>query len=169
MAVMISFYGSPCGRVLLDADEGGLCGLFFEGSRGFAARAARSDASGEELPVLSLTKRWLDIYFSGKEPDFLPPLRLFGTPFQREAWAFLVSVPYGETVTYGEIACMLATRREIPRMSSRAVGSAVGCNPISIIIPCHRVVATGGGLGGYAGGVDRKKMLLQLENPNKMW
>ena len=108
--------------------------------------------------------RWLDIYFSGQKPDFLPKLHLIGTDFQREVWDILLEIPYGQTVTYGEIARKIADKRGLKTMSAQAVGGAVGHNEISIIIPCHRVVGTNGSLTGYAGGIDKKISLLKLEH-----
>lgn len=116
-----------------------------------------------ETPILAETKRWLDIYFTGREPDFMPPLAPVGSEFRRAVWDILLQIPYGRTTTYGEISRQLAEKRGIARMSAQAVGGAVGHNEISIIIPCHRVVGTNGSLTGYAGGVDKKLRLLELE------
>lgn len=112
-------------------------------------------------PAVKQTQKWLDEYFGGKDPHFLPPIKAEGTPFMREVWEILLTVPYGQTVTYGEISAVLAARRA-GKMSARAVGHAVGSNPIPIIIPCHRVVAANG-LGGYGGGTDVKRELLKTE------
>ena len=112
-----------------------------------------------ETPILMDTKRWLDVYFTGREPDFTPPLHPTGSPFRQTVWQLLLEIPYGQTTTYGE----LAKRLECGRMSAQAVGGAVGHNPISIIVPCHRVVGTNGSLTGYAGGLDRKIRLLEIE------
>lgn len=108
-------------------------------------------------------KRWLTIYFSGREPDFIPPLHIIGSTFQLAVWEILRKIPYGKTTTYGEIAKTIARQQGLPRMSAQAVGGAVGHNEISIIIPCHRVVGTNGSLTGYAGGIDKKVKLLNLE------
>ncbi|MGN0733289.1 MAG: methylated-DNA--[protein]-cysteine S-methyltransferase [Emergencia sp.] len=116
-----------------------------------------------KLPVFEQTRRWLDIYFEGREPDFTPPLHLIGTDFRKEVWDILKQIPYGQTKTYGEIAEELAARRGIRRMSAQAVGGAVGHNNISIIVPCHRVIGADGSLTGYAGGTDIKAELLRLE------
>ena len=155
-------YSSPLGEVLLSADDMGLSGLWFAGQRYFA-RTLPSGAVPGETPVLTASKRWLDCYFSGAHPDFLPPLHLIGTDFQQAVWNLLLEIPYGQTVTYGALGRILAQQLGKPAMSAQAVGSAVGRNPVSIIVPCHRVVGADGNLTGYAGGVERKLQLLQLE------
>lgn len=149
-------YSSPEGEILLAANDNGLTGLWFYGAKYFAADL--EDARTEKLtPVLRQTLRWLDTYFSGSEPDFMPPLELHGSDFRRCVWAELAKIPYGETVTYGEIAKKLGVK------SAQAVGGAVGHNPVSIIVPCHRVLGADGSLTGYAGGTDKKARLLELE------
>ncbi|MCM1126405.1 MAG: methylated-DNA--[protein]-cysteine S-methyltransferase [Lachnospiraceae bacterium] len=158
----ISHYQSPIGSILLAADAIGLTGLWFEGQKYYALHLDKEHEE-KELPVFEQAKRWLDIYFSGKEPDFSVPLHFTGTAFQNEVWKILCSIPYGQTTTYGQIAEQLASERGVPRMSARAVGGAVGHNKISIIVPCHRVVGIGGSLTGYAGGIDKKIKLLELE------
>lgn len=155
-------YMSPFGDMLLACDEIGLTGLWFEGAKYYAGNLS-PEHTKKETPVLKEARRWLDIYFSGKEPDFLPQLHLTGSPFQLSVWKILQQIPYGKTVTYGEIAKRLAEERGLPHMSAQAVGGAVGHNRISIIVPCHRVVGSDGSLTGYAGGIDRKAGLLQLE------
>ena len=155
-------YSSPLGEVLLSADDTGLSGLWFAGQRYFA-RTLPPGAVPRETPVLTASKRWLDCYFSGARPDFLPPLHLIGTDFQQAGWNLLLEIPYGQTVTYGALARTLAQQLGKPAMSAQAVGAAVGHNPISIIVPCHRVVGVDGNLTGYAGGVERKLFLLNLE------
>lgn len=155
-------YDSPLGDVLLAADESGLTGLWFEGQKYFADNLPAERAE-RETETLALAKRWLDIYFAGKEPDFMPPLHSVGSPFRRAVWELLLEIPYGQTATYGELSRRLAAKMGIAHMSAQAVGGAVGHNGISIIIPCHRVVGTGGSLTGYAGGVDKKVKLLELE------
>ena len=159
----IQHYDSPLGGILLAADAVGLTGLWFDGQKYFA-RGLSSEQEERELPVLLEAKRWLDIYFTGKEPDFLPPLHPNGSAFRRSVWEILLQIPYGRTTTYGEIARLLSEKRGLTRMSAQAVGGAVGHNAISIIIPCHRVVGTNGSLTGYAGGVDKKVKLLELEH-----
>ena len=157
-----SHYQSPIGNILLAADEIGLTGLWFEGQKYFALYLDKEHEE-KELPIFKQTKRWLDVYFSGKEPDFSVPLHFTGTDFQNEVWEILYSIPYGTTMTYGEIAKQIAAKRGLKRMSAQAVGGAVGHNEISIIVPCHRVVGSSGSLTGYAGGIDKKIWLLTLE------
>lgn len=159
----ISHYKSPLGKILLSADEIGLTGLWFEGQKYYAWKLSE-DAAERELGVFGETKRWLDLYFAGKEPGFMPPVHMRGTDFQLSVWEILRQIPYGKTVTYGDIARKIAEARGLDHMSAQAVGSAVGHNRISIIIPCHRVVGADGSLTGYAGGVEKKKALLSLEN-----
>lgn len=161
--IYTSKYTSPLGGILLAADEVGLRGLWFDGQKYFA-RDLPDERTERETPVLSEAKRWLDLYFGGQEPDFLPPLHPVGTPFRQAVWEILLQIPYGKTVTYGEISKQLAEKMGLERMSAQAVGGAVGHNEISIIIPCHRVVGSNGSLTGYAGGIDRKIKLLELEH-----
>ena len=158
----ISHYVSPMGNILLAADDMGLTGLWFEGQKYFALSLDKEHTE-REIPLFEKVKRWLAVYFSGKEPDFTVPLHFTGTPFQKQVWEILCSIPYGGTMTYGEIASQVAAKRGLPHMSAQAVGGAVGHNPISIIVPCHRVVGTDGSLTGYAGGIDKKVRLLKLE------
>ncbi len=162
-----SHYRSPLGDILLAADEIGLTGLWFEGQKYFGLYLDKNAQAGE-LPVLSDAKKWLDIYFSGREPDFKLPLHFTGTDFQNEVWEILYSIPYGGTMTYGEIAGKMARRHGIRQMSAQAVGGAVGRNEISVIVPCHRVVGANGTLTGYAGGLDKKTYLLKLESKGKV-
>lgn len=161
--IFTQHYDSPLGGILLAADEIGLTGLWFDGEKYFADNLP-ADHTPLETPVLAETRRWLDIYFTGKEPDFLPPLHPIGSPFRQSVWKILLRIPYGQTTTYAEIAKQLAEERGLPRMSAQAVGGAVGHNEISVIIPCHRVVGTNGSLTGYAGGMDKKRRLLELEH-----
>ena len=158
----ITHYQSPIGSILLAADETGLTGLWFDGAKYFAGCPA-SEHKEENTPVLEQTKEWLIIYFSVKEPDFCPPVHMTGTPFQLSVWKILQQIPYGKTVTYGEIAKEIAREKGLSRMSAQAVGGAVGHNKISIIVPCHRVIGKDGSLTGYAGGIDKKMKLLDLE------
>lgn len=158
----ISHYRLPLGDILLAADQNCLTGLWFEGQKYFALHLDK-EREEKEIPVFEKTKEWLDIYFSGKEPDFTVPLRFIGTDFQKEVWKILCSIPYGQTMTYGEIAGKLAEKRGKKSMSAQAVGGAVGHNRISILVPCHRVVGSDGSLTGYAGGIEKKVKLLTLE------
>lgn len=155
-------YACELGRITLASDGSSITGLWFEGQKYYAVSLGEEHEE-KGLPVFEQAKRWLDIYFSGREPGFTPPLALRGTPFRKEVWAILLTISYGQTCTYGEIAAKLAQKRHIPRMSSRAVGAAVGHNPVSLIVPCHRVIGADGSLTGYAGGLERKKRLLALE------
>lgn len=149
---------SPLGKLLLTADEAGLTGVWFEGSK-YAPDAL--DYPERETPILAETKRWLDVYFSGREPDFTPPLHPIGSPFRMAVWKLLLAIPHGQTTTYGALAKQLSSADK--RMSAQAVGGAVGHNPIGIIIPCHRVIGMNGSLTGYAGGLERKTRLLAIE------
>ena len=160
--ICISHYDSPLGRILLAGDEVGLCGLWLEGQRYFA-EGLGSDAVEKSIPVLSDAAAWLDEYFSGNVPSIAIPLHIQGSPFRREVSSIMLSIPYGTTMEYGRIASTIAERHGVSRMSARAVGGAVGHNPISIIVPCHRVVGAGGNLTGYGGGLARKIALLELE------
>ena len=157
-----SRYRSPLGEMLLAADETGVTGLWFAGQKYFALHLDKEQEE-KEIPLFTTAKHWLDVYFAGSEPDFTVPLHFTGTAFQNEVWGILCAIPYGRTTTYGEIAKQLAARRGLPHMSAQAVGGAVGHNPISILVPCHRVVGRGGSLTGYAGGLERKRCLLALE------
>lgn len=150
-------YESPLGGITLGSDGEALTGLWFNGQKYFADMMK---GTGKEkcLPVFAEACVWLDIYFSGRNPGFTPPLAIRATPFRKAVWEILLTIPYGKTMTYGEIA-----KRIAPRMSAQAVGGAAGHNHISLIIPCHRVVGSDGCLTGYAGGIDRKLELLRLE------
>ena len=158
----IDHYQSPMGGILLAADDIGLTGLWFEGQKYYAYKL---DPEHEEkaLPVFEQTKDWLYIYFSGREVTFTPTLHMMGSDFQISVWEILRDIPYGKTMTYGEIARRIAKQKGLPRMSAQAVGGAVGHNEISLISPCHRVIGSNGSLTGYAGGIDKKKKLLSLE------
>ena len=155
-------YDSPLGGILLAADETGLTGLWFDGEKYYADNLA-AEHEARDTQALGAAKRWLDVYFAGKEPDFLPPLHPIGSAFRQEVWQLLLEIPYGQTTTYGALARRLAERRGLRHMSAQAVGGAVGHNEISILIPCHRVVGMSGSLTGYAGGIDKKLSLLRLE------
>ena len=161
----IYHYISPLGGITIAGNGSALTGLWFDDQKYFAYTL---DVEHEEQTdnVLEETIRWLDIYFSGKEPDFMPPLSMKTTPFRRKVWEILLTIPYGQTMTYAQIAEIIAKEQGIPKMSARAVGGAVGRNSISLIIPCHRVVGSDGSLTGYAGGIERKRRLLELEGAN---
>ncbi len=158
----ISKYQSPLGVIFMTADEEGLTGLWLEGQK-YCPTDIYKQPEENCRPVFETAKKWLDIYFSGREPDFKVPIHFSGTDFQLEVWRLLCLIPYGETVTYGFLAQQLAKTRGISRMSARAVGAAVGKNKISIIVPCHRVIGSDKSLTGYAGGIDKKAKLLKLE------
>ncbi len=145
----------------MGSDGRSLIGLWFENAKYFGSTLT-SETQEKDLPIFEETKNWLDIYFSGKNPDFTPKLKLEGSEFRMAVWNILKEIPYGQTITYGEIAKKIGTSK----ISAQAVGGAVGHNPISIIIPCHRVVGKNGDLTGYAGGLNLKKQLLDNENRN---
>ena len=157
-------YRTPTGfsDILLSSDGNSLTGLWFEGSRDAAKHTL--DCEEKDLSVFRETAQWLDIYFSGKQPDFMPDIKISDmTAFRQEVTDCMMNIPYGETVTYGDIAKEIAAKHGMDRMSSQAVGGAVGWNPICIIIPCHRVVGAGHSLTGYGGGIENKISLLRLE------
>ena len=160
--IFVSHYDSPLGILYLAADEEALKGVWFEGQKYFANTLPVGHCA-QTTPILAEAKRWLDIYFAGKEPDFLPPLHPVGSSFQQSVWKILLTIPYGQVITYGDIARQLAAQQG-GRVSAQAVGGAVGHNKVSIIIPCHRVVGANGSLTGYAGGIDKKIKLLELEH-----
>ena len=156
-------YKSPLGHILLAADEVGITGLWFEGQKYFG-NTLPDNHIPQETEILTEAKKWLDVYFSGEEPKFTPPLHPDGSTFRQAVWKILLQIPYGQTITYEEIARKMAEMKNVSRMSAQAVGGAVGHNEISIIIPCHRVIGTNGSLTGYAGGIDKKLSLLELEH-----
>ena len=157
-------YQSPLGSITLASDGDALVGLWFDGQKYFADTLSEQHQERNDLPVFDETRRWLDIYFSGKAPDFTPKLSMRASNFRRRVWEIMLTIPFGRTMTYGDIARQIARERGIPTMSTQAVGGEVGHNSISLIIPCHRVVGTSGSLTGYAGGIDKKLRLLQMEN-----
>lgn len=158
----LSQYASPLGGITMASDGKVLTGLWFDGQKYFGTGLTEG-AEEKILPVFEETEKWLNGYFQRKEPKYLPPFRPEGSSFQKEVWEILLAIPYGETLTYGEIAKIMASRRRLPGMSAQAVGGVVGRNPISIIIPCHRVIGKNGSLTGYAGGIEKKEWLLRLE------
>ena len=157
-----TYYDSPIGRLLLAADDQGLTGLWIEGQKYFA-NYLDPEHEQRDCPAFAKARKWLDDYFAGKEPAFTPPIHMVGTDFQNEVWEILLEIPYGKTTTYGQIAQRIAEKRGLPRMSAQAVGQAVGKNPVSILVPCHRVVGAGGKLTGYASGLEKKVWLLEHE------
>ena len=156
---------SPMGRLTIASDGQSITGLWLEGQKYYAATLG-DDTSEKSLPIFEQAQKWLDIYWEGKNPDFKLPLAPMGSEFRQNVWEILLDIPFGTVITYGDIAKTLASRQEGKGVSAQAVGGAVGHNPISIIIPCHRVVGTGGSLTGYAGGIDKKISLLKLESVN---
>lgn len=157
--VFIAPYASPLGAMTMASDGDSLIGLYFDGQR-FDRRNLAADRMlvRDDLSVFDETRRWLDRYFAGGSPGKTPAVSLEGTPFQREVWELLCGIPYGTVTTYGALAAELSDR-----MAPLAVGGAVGRNPVSLIVPCHRVVPASGGIGAYGGGVERKRALLALE------
>jgi len=158
-------YDTPVGEIMLASDGNNLAGLWNKGQKYHGDSIIKDMATNDDLPVFKKTKEWLDNYFDGKNPPLTDlPLKPFGeTPFRKMVWDILCGIPYGKTVTYGSIAKTIAAKLNKKTMSAQAVGGAVGHNPVSIIIPCHRVVGSDGGLTGYAGGLEIKVKLLELE------
>jgi len=155
-------YLSPLGKLTMASCSEYLTGLWIEGQKYYASTLSENNTI-KYLPVFQETKTWLDTYFEGKKPGFTPPLSPQGSPFRKAVWDILLKIPYGKVITYGDIAKEIALQSGRESMSNKAVGGAVGHNPISIIIPCHRVVGFDGSLTGYAGGTIIKAMLLTLE------
>lgn len=157
----ICHYSSPVGMITLAAEGNALKGLWFDGQR-YDRSTLSASFEEQDLPVFQETFRWLDLYFAGKCPDFMPDIMLCGTAYRKEIWDILKDIPYGRTVTYKDVAEQYF-RRHGRKTSPRAAGNAVSHNPVSLIIPCHRVVGSDHGLTGYAGGLSRKQYLLDLE------
>ena len=157
-----SYYSSPLGELVLTADELGLTGLRFIEDKDKAAADGSFDVTAERREHFAEARLWLDRYFSGRDPGFTPQLHLQGTAFRRDVWNLLLKIPFGVTVSYGQVAARITSGRG-RKTSARAVGQAVGANPIALIVPCHRVIGSDGSLTGYAFGVERKKALLRLE------
>jgi methylated-DNA-[protein]-cysteine S-methyltransferase len=153
---------SPVGLLTVSSDGQNICGLWIEGQKYFG-KTLGNDVLEKDMPVFEKVRKWLSVYFSGKEPDFMPPLMPKGSPFQKAIWNNLCKIPYGKTTSYGELARQFELENRGKRTSARAAGGAVGHNPISILIPCHRVIGKSGNLTGYAGGIAAKIKLLQLE------
>ena len=157
-------YQSPVGNITLASDGKNLVGLWLDGQKYFADSIKEEMHPDDTLPLFTKVKDWLERYFQGRQPRISElPLAPSGSEFRQMVWSILCEIPYGQTATYGEIAQKIARRKGLLHMSAQAVGGAVGHNPISIIIPCHRVIGTNGSLTGYAGGLDKKIKLLKLE------
>lgn len=155
-------YDSSLGGITLASDDEALIGLWFDGQRNFADTLDK-EHKVKRLPVFDDACRWLDTYFSGKAPDFTSKLNMRTSAFRKKVWEIMLSIPFGQTMTYGDIAARIAKDKGLKRMSAQAVGGAVGHNSISLIIPCHRVIGTSGSITGYAAGIDKKVRLLQME------
>ena len=150
-------YDSPLGGITIGSDGKALVGLWFDGQKYYGDALDRDNEEHPDLALFDETRRWLDEYFAGREPQFTPPLLFRGSDFRKRVWQKLLEIPYGQTISYGRLSISLGCR------SAQAIGGAVGHNPISLIVPCHRVVGSGGSLTGYAGGIDKKIRLLQME------
>ena len=159
----ISYYHSPLGKIMLTSDGEAITGVCFEKRTGFNDESDKNRIK-RELPVFVEAKTWLETHFAGRNPGKIPLLRLDGTKFRKKARKILFTIPYGRTVTYGEIAAAVMKETGQKKMSAQAIGGAAGHNPVPVFCPCHRVVGAGGNLTGYAGGIDRKQALLALEN-----
>ncbi len=153
---------SPLGEITLRSDGEYLTGLWFSGDKHYGDKDI-AGAEVKKLSIFELAEKWLSKYFAGKESEIVVPLKLLGSDFQLQVWELLQKIPYGQLVTYGEIARQIAAQRGMARMSAQAVGGAVGHNPLCIIVPCHRVIGKSGSLTGYGGGMWRKVQLLELE------
>ncbi len=160
-------YESDIGELLLASDGENLTGLWFEGQKYYFSTAKNETEEKDDLPIFRQTKSWLDRYFSGERvTPYELKLKPHGSDFRQKVWKLLCEIPYGKVTTYGEIAKKIAKMQGRKSMSAQAVGGAVGHNPISIIIPCHRVIGADGSLTGYAGGIDKKIKLLEIEKMN---
>ena len=155
-------YSSPIGGITMASNGESLTGLWFDGQKYFASTLSQRHVE-KQLPIFDRTCEWLDLYFSGKSPDFMPPVFMYVSNFRRDVYEILMTIPFGETMTYKEVADLIAKKHRIISMSAQAVGGAIAHNPISLVIPCHRVIGTNGKLTGYAGGLDKKEWLLNME------
>ena len=165
--IYTSNYKSPIGNLLIASKENKLVGLWIENQKYYLSNFKAKIIETENLEILVKTKKWLDRYFKGEKPDISElEINLIGSEFRKSVWEILKNIPYGEVITYNDIAKELAKQKGIKKMSAQAVGGAVGHNPISIIIPCHRVVGSNGSLTGYAGGIKKKIYLLEHEKVN---
>ena len=169
---------SLLGDILIVFNEEALLGLYLYSQKEFADKLRDSEivliddevlysSKEQDYKILRLTETWLDKYFSEGDPDFIPPIKFYGSKFRKDVWDILLKIPYGETRTYKEVGEALLASGKYERVSNQAVGGAVGHNPISLIIPCHRVIGSDGSLRGYAGGIDVKRKLLELEGEEK--
>ena len=156
-------YESPLGTVILTADDQGLTRLYFQGAPDAPEGLENQLPKAQDDEFIQEGKHWLHGYFEGRHLGWRPPLHLKGSEFQNQLWKALLTIPYGQTVSYGDVAKEVARERHMEKMSARAVGGAVGSNPVCLIVPCHRVVGAGGSLTGYGGGLQRKVKLLELE------
>ena len=159
----ISYYSSPLGRMTMASNGNALTGLWFEGQTYYASTLTGNEQEAN-LSVFTQTAAWLDAYFSGRTPGFTPMLYLTGSPFRQIVWRLLLTIPFGETTTYGALARQVAAQTGRPLPAAQAIGSAVAHTPVSLIVPCHRVIGADGSLTGYAGGIERKRLLLMLEH-----
>lgn len=160
-------YNSPIGNLLIAARENKLIGIWIEKQKYYLSNLKDNIKESEDIDILGKTKEWLDRYFKGEKPKIEElEINLTGSEFRKSVWKILKDIPYGEVITYGDIAKKIAKQKGIKRMSAQAIGGAVGHNPISIIIPCHRVIGTQGNLTGYAGGIEKKIYLLKHEKVN---
>lgn len=171
-------YKSLVGEILIIFDEENLLGLYLDSQKEFEEKLKdeeikfielklQDDLDDEKFKLLRLTENWLDKYFIGKDPGFLPPIKVSGSEFRKDVWEILLKIPYGKTWTYKEVGEELLKSGKYQRVSNQAVGGAVGHNPISLIVPCHRVIGSDGSLRGYAGGIEVKRKLLELEGRRK--
>ena len=163
--VYIYHYSSPLSHIIISSNGKEITGLWFE-EQEYSGDTLTKEYKENALPVFDETKKWLDTYFSGKAPDFIPPIKVDITHFYKSVLEIVQTIPFGQTMTYGEIASHIAKQRGSHKMSAQAVGQAIGSNPILLIIPCHRVVGANGNLTGYAGGLEKKLQLLTLEKAN---
>ena len=163
-----TYYQSPVGKLFIASNEENLIGLCIEGQKYYLDKIEKEAILKDDIVILEKTKDWIDRYFKKEKPKILElSLDPEGNVFRQCVWNLLCKIPYGETTTYGELAKEVAKKLNKPSMSAQAVGNAVGHNPISIIIPCHRVVGKNGSLTGYAGGIKNKIKLLELEGVNR--
>ena len=163
----IHHYQSPLGAITIKSDGNALTDLSFNKLK-HCANSPQKRTQKKFLPIFQLTEKWLNTYFSGQAPNFTPPILLNTTPFRKTVFEITLSIPYGQTITYAEIATNIAKQKGIKQMSAQAVGGALKANPIALIIPCHRVIGTNGSLTGYAGGLNKKNRLLKLEKASTL-